>query len=126
MNEDLLRTIEEDSGFDISINITLDKESETESPATIDEVCVLTNFDYWNRETNPLSTNNFDSAWFRKIVSLGENAVPTIYRLISKKPHPIVQALDQIYPGMMTYKGNVTLEEVCEAWTTTLLLLGKI
>ena len=126
MNDDLRRTFEEDSGFDISINVTLGKEVESESSADLNEVCVMTNFQYWNRETNLFSTNNFDNAWYKKIVSLGEGAVPTIYKIIKKTPHPIVQALDEIYPGTMSYKGNVTLEEVCEAWTTTLILLGKI
>lgn len=126
MIDDLRRTIEEDSGFDISINVTLDRNVEPESPSDINEICVLTNFKYWNRENNILSTNNFDNAWFKKIVSLGESAVPTIYKIIKETPHPIVQALDEIYPGTMKYEGNVTLEEVCKAWTTTLILLGKI
>lgn len=123
---DLRNTFEEDSGFGISINVTLGKEVESESSSDIYEVCVMTNFQYWNRETNLFSTNNFDNSWYKKIVSLGENAVPTIYKIIKETPHPIVQALDEIYPGMMKYKGNVTLEDVCEAWVTTLILLGKI
>lgn len=86
----------------------------------------LTNYAYWNNETNFLSTDNFDNENFKKIVAMGESVVPDIYELIKESPNPIVHALDQIYPGVVDYKGLVSLQDVCDAWVAILPLMGKV
>lgn len=87
---------------------------------------VLTNYEYWNRNSGFMSSNNYDNSEFRKIVEMGEEAVPGIIKIIQDHPDPIVHALDIIYPGYMTYNGYVSLEDVCRTWIITLTALGKV
>lgn len=84
------------------------------------------NYNSWNKETYSLSTNNYDSPSFKRIVEMGESAVPSIMKIIKEEPNPLVHALDFIYPGYLKYEGNVSLKDVCFAWTTILTALGKI
>ena len=79
----------------------------------------------WNKETNNLSCNVYDNSNFKKIVGMGKDAVPLIYKVLleEKKKNratPLVYALDKIYPGVMTYNGFVTLKAACDQWTKTL------
>ena len=83
------------------------------------------NYEYWNRESKFLSTDNYNNSDFRKIVAMGEEAVPGILEIINNHPDPIVHALDLIYPDFMRYEGYVSLEDVYRTWIITLTALGK-
>lgn len=114
-----------DSGFSVDLSISRDSETLDVSKRDLNMRQVLTNYEYWNRNSNFLSSNNYDDADFRKIVEMGEDAVPGILEIIRDHPDPIVHALDLIYPGYMTYTGYVSLEDVCRTWIITLTALGK-
>ncbi|MBP3537825.1 MAG: hypothetical protein J6J93_09860 [Muribaculaceae bacterium] len=124
-----MRTITEssdkDKGFSIDLSISRDDKNLDISRRDLNIQEVRTNYDYWNRTSNVLSSNNYDSADFRKIVDMGEDAVPGILEIIKDHPDPVVHALDLIYPGYMTYNGYVSLEDVCRTWIITLIALGK-
>ena len=95
----------------VSLSATAVSSSLDSDPKEIDVTCdtldsmFLSNYECWNNDTNFLSTNNYDNPNFKAIVDMGESIVPKIFDIISKKPHPIVHALDLIYPDYMTYKG---------------------
>ena len=74
---------------------------------------------------NIKSSNNYDDGYFMQIVNMKEDAVPGILEIIRDHPDPIVHALDLIFPDMVQYDGNVSLEDVCKLWTITLLTLGN-
>lgn len=112
-------------GYSVEISASRDANVLKISQREIDMQKVITNYEYWNRESNYLSSNNYDNDDFKQIVSMGENAVPGILKIIRERPDPIVHALDLIYPNYMTYEGYVSLEEVCQIWITTLIALGK-
>lgn len=112
-------------GYSVEISASRDANALEIPQREIDMQKVITNYEYWNRESNYLSSNNYDNDDFKQIVSMGENAVPGILKIIRERPDPIVHALDLIYPNYMTYKGYVSLEEVCQIWITTLIALGK-
>ncbi len=114
-----------EKGFSADLSISRDKKRLEISQRELNIQKVLTNYNYWNRVSNLHSSNNFDNADFRKIVEMGEDAVPGILEIIKDHPDPIVHALDLIYPGYMTYTGYVSLEDVCRTWIITLLALGK-
>lgn len=79
------------------------------------------NLQYWNNETFFISANNFDNIHFKAIVDMGEAAVPYIIDELKKGPTPLVNALDQIYPGRVVYKGFVPLKKVCDIWLQILV-----
>lgn len=112
-------------GFSVDINASRDNfEIEIQSrEINIHEVYM--NYEYWNRESKFLSTDNYNNSDFRKIVDMGEEAVPGILEIIKDHPDPIVHALDLIYPNFMKYEGYVSLEDVCRTWIITLTALGK-
>ncbi|MDD5839994.1 MAG: hypothetical protein PUC94_08160 [Bacteroidales bacterium] len=114
-----------EKGFSIDLSISRDSTVLDVSRKELNIQEVRTNYDYWNRVSNIKSSNNFDNADFRKIVEMGEDAVPGILEIIKDHPDPIVHALDLIYPEYMTYKGYVPLEDVCNTWIITLTALGK-
>lgn len=78
------------------------------------------NLHYWNSESAFLSTNNFDNSYFRQIVNMGYDAVPFIIEELKKGPTPLVQALVEIFPGIVQYDGFVSLEEACSTWLSIL------
>lgn len=53
---------------------------------------------------------------FKAIVAMGDKCIPWIHDTINKCPHPVVNALDRIMPGVCQYLGFVSLKEVCDAW----------
>lgn len=114
-----------DNGFSIDLSISRDDKDLEVSRRELNIQEVRTNYNYWNRVSNIHSSNNFDNADFRKIVEMGEDAVPGILEIIKQHPDPIVHALDLIYPEYMTYNGYVSLEDVCRTWIITLIALGK-
>ncbi|MDE5847956.1 MAG: hypothetical protein K2H71_11475 [Muribaculaceae bacterium] len=113
------------AGFSMDVSISRDNKLLEVSKRDINIQKVITNYNYWNKESNLLSSNNYDNSDFRKIVEMGEDAVPGILEIIQDHPDPIVHALDLIYPDYMTYKGYVSLEDVCRTWIITLIALGK-
>ena len=113
------------SGFSIDISVSRDNEPLSVSRRDMNIQMVKKNYEYWNRSSNVMSTNNYDNGDFERIVAMGEDAVPGILEIIQDHPDPIVHALDLIYPDYMTYEGYVSLEDVCNTWIITLLTLGK-
>lgn len=112
-------------GFSLSAVATLDGRRTNAPHEERNRQLVMANYNYWNKASNLLSVDNFDDDNFKQIVSMGEDAVPGILEIISKKPDPIVHALDLIYPGYMKYEGHVSLADLCRLWTITLLSIGK-
>ena len=49
---------------------------------------VKKNYEYWNRSSNVMSTNNYDNGDFETIVAMGEDAVPIILEIIQEHPDP--------------------------------------
>lgn len=115
-----------DSSFSVDLSISRDDKTLKISQRELNIQRVRTNYDYWNRNSNYLSSSNYDDPDFRKIVEMGEDAVPGILEIIQEHHDPIVHALDLIYPNYMTYEGYVSLEDVCRTWIITLLALGKV
>lgn len=113
------------SGFSMDLSISRDNRILEVSQRDINKQKVLTNYNYWNKESNFLSSNTYDNSDFQKIVEMGEDAVPGILEIIQDHADPIVHALDLIYPDYMTYNGYVSLEDVCRTWVITLIALGK-
>ncbi len=113
------------TGFSIDLSISQNNKDLEISRRELNKQEVLTNYKYWNRVSNLHSSNNYDNADFRRIVEMGEDAVPGILEIIKDNPDPIVYALDLIYPEYMTYNGYVSLEDVCRTWIITLMALGK-
>lgn len=113
-------------GFSIDLSISRNDKDMEISRREINIQEVKTNYAYWNRASNVHSSNNFDNADFRKIVEMGEDAVPGIFEIIKDHPDPIVHALDLIYPDYMKYDGYVSLEDVCRTWIITLIAQGKV
>lgn len=124
MKSDLIYSSPE-GGFSIDLSMSRDDKNLEISQRELNIQKVLTNYNYWNRESNFLSSNNYDNADFRQIVEMGEDAVPGILQIIKDHPDPIVHALDLIFPGYMNYEGFVSLEDVCRTWIITLMALGK-
>ena len=114
-----------DTGFSIDLSGTRNDKKLAISRRELNKPEVMTNYNYWNRVSNIHSSNNYDNADFRRIVAMGEDAVPGILEIIKDHPDPIVHALDLIYPEYMTYTGYVSLEDVCRTWIITLIALGK-
>lgn len=117
-------TIKE-GGFSIDISISRDSQMLEISKREMNIHMVEMNHAYWNRNSNFMSSNNYDNADFERIVAMGEDAVPGILEIIQDHPDPIVHALDLIYPEYMSYEGYVSLEDVCRTWIITLIALGK-
>ena len=78
----------------------------------------------WENETCFAADQGFGNEHFQNIVKMGEVCVPWIHETIDVHPHPIVHALDLIFPDVMKYEGNVSLADVCEAWSYLLQLTG--
>lgn len=114
------------SGFSIDITVSRDNEILPVSKREMNIQMVRKNYEYWNRSSNFMSSNNYDDGDFKRIVAMGEDAVPGIFEIINDHPDPIVHALDLIYPEYMSYEGYVSLEDVCNIWIITLLSLGKV
>lgn len=114
-----------DKGYSIDLSVSRNNKDLEISRRELNIQEVRTNYNYWNRVSNVHSSNNYDNADFRKIVAMGEDAVPGILEIIKDHPDPIVHALDLIYPEYMTYNGYVSLEDVCKTWIITLIALGK-
>lgn len=112
-------------GFSIDLSVSRDSQMLDVSKRELNIQMVRMNYEYWNRDSNFMSSNNYDNAAFEKIVEMGEDAVPGILEIIKDHPDPIVHALDLIYPDYMSYEGYVSLEDVCKTWIITLLALGK-
>lgn len=114
-----------DGGFSIDLSVSRDSQMLEVSKREMNIRMVRQNYEYWNRNSNFMSSNNYDNADFERIVLMGEDAVPGILEIIQDHPDPIVHALDLIYPDYMVYEGYVSLEDVCKTWITTLIALGK-
>ena len=114
-----------EGGFSIDLYVSRDTQMLGVPKRELNIRMVRQNYEYWNRNSNFMSTNNYDNADFERIVAMGEDAVPGILEIIRDHPDPIVYALDLIYPDYMSYEGYVSLEDVCKTWIITLLALGK-
>jgi len=114
-----------EGGFSVDLSVSRDSRMLDVSKRELNIQMVRMNYEYWNRNSNFMSSNNYDNADFERIVAMGEDAVPGILEIIQDHPDPIVHALDLIYPGYMSYDGYVSLEDVCNTWIITLRLLGK-
>ncbi len=82
------------------------------------------NYNYWNSQTMFMSTNNLDNSYFKRIVDMGVDAVPYILKEIKIKPSQLVHALDLIFPGIVEYKGFVSLNDACKTWISILSRIG--
>lgn len=118
-------TVLMNGGFSLSAEATLNGYCSNAPHEERNLQVVMANYNYWNKASNLMSVGNYDDENFKKIVSMGEDAVPGILKIIRDKPDPIVHALDLIYPGYMKYEGHVSLSDVCRLWTITLLSIGK-
>lgn len=125
MNQDQINMTLSEGGFSIDLAVSRDSQMIEVPKRELNIQMVRLNHDYWNRNSNFMSANNFDNADFERIVAMGEDAIPGILEIIQDHPDPIVHALDLIYPDYMSYEGYVSLEEVCKTWIITLLALGK-
>ena len=114
-----------EGGFSIDMSVSRDRQMLDIPRREMNIRMVRQNYEYWNRSSNFMSSNNYDNADFERIVAMGEDAVPGILEIIKDHPYPIVHALDVIYPDYMSYEGYVSLEDVCNTWIITLLALGK-
>lgn len=114
-----------EGGFSLDLSLSHDSQMLDVSKRELNIQMVRLNYEYWNRFSNLMSSNNYNNADFERIVAMGEDAVPGILEIIQDHPDPIVHALDLIYPDYMSYKGYVSLEDVCKTWIITLLALGK-
>ena len=114
-----------EGGFSIDLTVSRDRQMLDVPRREMNIRMVRQNYEYWNRSSNFMSSNNYDNADFERIVAMGEDAVPGILEIIKDHPDPIVYALDLIYPDYMSYEGYVSLEDVCNTWIITLLALGK-
>ena len=114
-----------EGGFSIDMSVSRDRQMLEIPRREMNIRMVRQNYEYWNRSSNFMSSNNYDNADFERIVAMGEDAVPGILEITKDHPDPIVHALDLIYPDYMSYEGYVSLEEVCNTWIITLLALGK-
>jgi hypothetical protein len=114
-----------EGGFSIDMSVSRDRQMLDIPRREMNIRMVRQNYEYWNRSSNFMSSNNYDNADFERIVAMGEDAVPGILEIIKDHPDPIVHALDLIYPDYMSYEGYVSLEDVCNTWIITLLALGK-
>ncbi len=112
-------------GFSFAIGITGGEQNLIVSSRDNNVSMVKTNYQFWNAMANIKSSNNYDDGYFMQIVNMKEDAVPGILEIIRDHPDPIVHALDLIFPDMVQYDGNVSLEDVCKLWTITLLTLGN-
>ena len=84
-----------------------------------------TELNAWMKESGVFSaTVDFENPHFKAIVEMGEKAAPWIRDTIETYPHPVVHALDLIYPNIVVYGGFVNLEETCEVWKTLLKLMN--
>lgn len=84
-----------------------------------------TELNAWMEENGVVSaTIDFENPHFKAIVEMGEKAVPWIRDTIETAPHPVVHALDLIYPNFVVYSGFVSLEETCDAWKMLLKLMN--
>ena len=125
MNQEQINRTLPEGGFSMDMSVSRDSQMLAVSKQELSIQMVRMNYEYWNRDSNFMSSNNFDNAAFKKIVGMGEDAVPGILEIIKDHPDPIVHALDLIYPDYMSYDGYVSLEDVCKTWIITLLALGK-
>ena len=114
-----------EGGFSVDMSVSCDSQMLDVSKREMNIRMVQLNHEYWNRNSNFMSSNNYKNADFERIVAMGEDAVPGILEIIQDHPDPIVHALDLIYPDYMSYEGYVSLEDVCKTWIITLLALGK-
>jgi len=76
----------------------------------------------WKEKTMFMSsaisiTNDED---FKKIVSMGQYAVPFILEEISDKPSTLVWALNFIYGRKISNNKSLTITEACKQWTKKL------
>ena len=84
-----------------------------------------TELNAWMDESGVVSaTIDFENPHFKAIVEMGEKAVPWIRDTIETNPHPVVHALDLIYPNLVEYSGFVSLEDTCDAWKMLLKLMN--
>ena len=125
MNQNQINMTLSEDGFWIDLAVSRDSQMIEVPKRELNIQMVRLNHDYWNRNSNFMSANNFDNADFERIVAMGEDAIPGILEIIQDHPDPIVHALDLIYPDYMSYEGYVSLEDVCKTWIITLLALGK-
>lgn len=70
----------------------------------------------WIKQTESLSSNNFENKYFDAIVSRGEDAVPYIYDRLLEGPTHLVHALELIYPEEIKYKGFISLSQARRIW----------
>lgn len=80
----------------------------------------------WKKETEFSSLNNLDNHYFKEIVGMGREAVPYILKEIERQPSQLVHALDMIFPGVVKYKGFVSLEKACATWISILRQTGYV
>lgn len=83
------------------------------------------NYRYWTKTSMLDATDNTDNSYYREIVNMGVDAVPFILEELEKGPSQLVYALDDIFPGVMTYDGYVSLEDACKQWISILKATGK-
>lgn len=114
-------------GFEFSLDMTAANGCEiVDTKETEIKTVFFYNLKYWNNQTQFLSSNNLDNAYFSNIVDMGLDAVPLILREIKKRPSNLVFALDKIMPGVMEYDdGYISVEELCKAWISILSPIEK-
>lgn len=108
--------------FEFSMDVSAANGTETVDTKDAEiRTIFLHNLKYWNSETQFLSSNNLDNAYFRNIVNMGYDAVPLILDVIKDHPSNLVFALDEILPGVMEYDdGYISVDELCKAWISIL------
>lgn len=80
----------------------------------------------WVEQTGFLANNNFDNAYFKEIIEMGEDAVPMIIEELKKGPTLLVYALDKIYPNTVVCEGYVPLKPLCDLWLDILTQNVKV
>lgn len=70
----------------------------------------------WIKQTESLSSNNFNNKYFQSIVAKGAEAVPYIYEKLKEGPTHLVHALELIYPEEIKYKGFISLKQARRIW----------
>ena len=76
------------SGFSIDISVSRHNEPLPMSRSEMNIQMVKKNYEYWNRSSNVMSTNNYDNGDFERIMAIGEDAVPGILEIIQEHPDP--------------------------------------
>lgn len=112
----------------LRVNVLTDENEsiKTDVSKLASEIEFSVDYDFWQKETAPMSANNYKNIHFDAIVSRGEESVPFIYRELLKGPSMIYHALELIYPEKIQYRGYVSLVQARRIWLRILRKHGLV